>query len=195
MSSQILVIPPALHKVHAGVLEQLARLRHHIFAERLGWHLPMAANGYERDEWDDGRATYVVVRGTGRRADLIKSAIRLHSTDEHTLLTKVFPHLVNGALPRRADIWEGTRMLVNPVVGSDGGAALRALLCAVVDYGLRQGVHAFVSVSDRRLERVLSRCGAQPRRLGPVVEVQPGIDAVALHMDCSISLLSRLRLR
>ncbi|WP_448208542.1 acyl-homoserine-lactone synthase [Azospirillum sp. sgz302134] len=193
--SDVLIVPPALHRTHAGVLEQFAQLRYQVFAEQLGWHLPMAANGYERDEWDDERATYVVVRGSGPRGDIIRAAIRLHSTDGHTLLTRVFPQLVQGSLPQGPDIWEGTRMLVNPVVAGDRGAALQELLCATVDYGLRCGVRAFVSVSDSRLERVLLRCGAQPRRLGPSVEVQPGIEAVALHMECSIGVLSRLRRR
>lgn len=55
-----------------------------------------------------------------------------------------------------------------------------------------RGCDRFVSVSDRLLERILRRSGGAPRRLGPVVEVEPGIEALALEMDCDLDALERL---
>ena len=190
--SNILVITPREHARNWYLLDQLAQLRYRIFVEQLRWTLPMAAHGRETDQYDDHRANYVIVRGM--RGD-IRAAIRLHDTTGQTLLNTSFPHLIDGAPPRSADVWEGTRMLINPDLGPDGATALQELLCASVRYGLSQGVTRFVSVSDPFLERVLRRSGAMPRRLGPVTEVEAGIHALALEMACNPAVLDRLEER
>lgn len=190
--STVLIIPPRDHARHWHLLDQLAQLRYRIFVEQLGWTLPLAAHGRETDQYDDHRASYVIVRGV--RGD-IRAAIRLHDTAGQTLLNTSFPNLINGPVPRSTDVWEGTRMLINPDLGPDGATALQELLCASVRYGLANGVSRFVSVSDPLLERVLRRSGASPHRLGSVLEVEPGIHALALEMQCSTAVLARLEQR
>lgn len=183
------VITPDLRACHTELLESLFRLRYRVFVECLHWTLPMARDGREVDEWDDDRATYVVVSD---EQFAIRAAIRLHDTSHPTLLTGVFAHLVDGHLPSSPNIWEGTRMVVNPDAGADGGRALSELLHSCVEYGIRHGCDRFVSVSDRLLERILRRSGGAPRRLGSPVEVEPGIEALALEMDCDAQALARL---
>ncbi len=183
------IITPADRDQHSERLEYLYRLRYRVFVECLKWTLPMARDGRETDQWDDDRATYVVVSDDRFP---VRSAIRLHDTTEPTLLTGVFSHLVDGRLPRGRHIWEGTRMILNPEAGADGGRSLTELLYACVSYGLDNGCRRFVSVSDRLLERVLRRSGGAPRRLGPVLEVEKGIEALALEMECDPVALERL---
>jgi N-acyl-L-homoserine lactone synthetase len=68
---------------------------------------------------------------------------------------------------------------------ADGALAFQDLLCASMAYGLSRDVMKFVSVSDAMLERVLLRAGAEPRRCGTVMEIQPGVTTLALEMPCS----------
>lgn len=183
------IVTAANRADHGTLLDNLFVLRHRIFVECLKWTLPMARNGREIDQFDDDRATYVVV-SDARFA--VRTSIRLHDTSEPTLLTGVFAHLVDGRLPSSSRIWEGTRMLVNPDAGPDGGRSLTELLYSCVEYGISQGCERFVSVSDRLLERILRRSGGAPHRLGSVVEVEPGIEALALEMECNNEALTRL---
>lgn len=186
---RIEIVTPQRHADHQPLLDEFFALRYRVFVELHRWALPMARPGRECDQWDDERATYVLVIDGG---GTIIAGLRLHNTNEPTLLTSMFAHLVDGSLPRSSKIWEGTRMLTHPQLPADESRHVTAtLLAAALGYGLMEGVHTFVSVSDPFLERVLRRTGLEPRRLGPCVEVQPGIRAVALEMPCTPAAFGR----
>jgi acyl-homoserine lactone synthase len=174
---------------YGKLLDELAVLRHNIFVETLGWTLPMAANGRELDQYDNDEAMYAIVTS---QSGAIRAAVRLHQTTRPTLLTEVFPNLIGGEFSGAPEVWEGTRMLVAPSLGRDGRNALRELCMAVGIVGFSQGISRYVSVSDPFMERVLRQVGAAPRRLGPVLEVEPGIYALALEMDCSHACYNRV---
>jgi N-acyl-L-homoserine lactone synthetase len=172
--------------VHADLLEQLWKLRYKIFVELKGWQLPEAYNGIERDSFDNDRATYVVLTTGGEEKRIIAS-LRLHDTAGGSLLTEIFPHLVDGDIPKASDVWEATRLMTHPdLPPAESRRAISALLAVTVSYGLTAGIRHFVSVSDPILERVLRRCGLAPHRLGQLKEVQPGMSALALKIPCTI---------
>jgi N-acyl-L-homoserine lactone synthetase len=171
---------------HADLLRQLGQLRYKIFVELKGWQLTEAHDGIEQDSFDNDRATYVVLT-TGAKERRIIASLRLHDTAGGSLLTDVFPHLVDGEIPRASDVWEATRLMTHPDLSpAESRKAISALLALTVSYGLTAGIRYFVSVSDPILERVLRRCGLAPRRLGQLKEVQPGIRALALKIPCTV---------
>lgn len=171
--------------VHADLLEQLWHLRYRIFVELKGWYLPDARDGIERDDFDNDRATYIVLT-RGKEDRRIVASLRLHDTAGGSLLTEVFPYLVDGEMPRAPNIWEATRLMTHPDLSpAESRKAVSALLAMTVSYGLAAGVRHFVSVSDPLLERILRRSGLEPRRLGQLREVQPGMQALALEIPCT----------
>ena len=190
MFSRTVIVSASNASHHAKLLDDLAKVRYRLFVETLQWTLPLAKHGRDLDQFDDERATYVVV------VDLqgnIRAAVRLHDTTGPTLLTTVYKHLVAGEVPQSSWIWEGTRMLVHPdLPPADSAIAFGELLSACVSYGLSKGIECWVSVSDPTLERALRRAGAATRRLGPVIEVEAGVKALALTLDCDVATLQRI---
>lgn len=190
MFSRTVIVSASNASQHAKLLDDLAKVRYRLFVETLQWALPLASHGREVDQFDDERATYIV------NLDLqgnIRAAVRLHDTTGPTLLTTVYKHLVVGEVPQSSHIWEGTRMLVHPdLPAADSAIAFGELLSACVSYGLSRGIECWVSVSDPILERALRRAGAATRRLGPVIEVEAGVNALALRLDCDIATLQRI---
>lgn len=192
MFSKTVIVTANNKASHEDLLEDLARLRHRIFVQQLGWTLPLATNEREQDQFDDERAIYVVIVGM---SGTIRAAVRLHDTVGPTLLNTVYPHLVEGLVPRSPAVWEGTRMLVHPDLSpAQGTTAFLELLAACVSFGMSCGIECWVSVSDPVLERALRRAGAATKRLGPIVEVEPGVSALALRMECDCETLRRIEL-
>jgi acyl homoserine lactone synthase len=68
------------------------------------------------------------------------------------------------------------------------------LLCALQEYGLREGLDKYVSVSDVRMEPILRRGGYRFKRLGGMVEMD-GTGVVALEVEISEEILAAARRR
>lgn len=173
------------------LLEQAFRLRYEVFVRQLKWTLPRAADGVERDEFDDDNAHYVLV--THGIDDVILAGLRFHPTSSPTLLTSVFPFLMDTPVPSTPAIWEGTRLFTNPALAAEESRlAMAALLHEAFAYARRHGVDHIVSVSDVFLERVLRRTGLTVERLGQVRQIDNGIRALALRMPCTDEVIERL---
>ncbi|MBR0911468.1 acyl-homoserine-lactone synthase [Bradyrhizobium japonicum] len=105
-----------------------ARLRYRVFVERRG--LPhMHHDDLEFDEFDTPAASYFVWRDEER---VVRGLIRLLRTDRPYMLKSYWPHLVRGALPQSAGVWEMTRVCVDKSVSpSVRPVIMPELLCAV----------------------------------------------------------------
>lgn len=123
-----------------SLYSQVARYRHRIFVERLGWQL-RTENGLELDEFDRPDTVYVVARGEDGG---IHGCARLLPTTSPYLLGDVFPQLLNGLpLPSSPEIWELSRF-----------AAVR-------------GAKQLITVSPIGVERLVRRAGFEAHRMGP----------------------------
>jgi N-acyl-L-homoserine lactone synthetase len=157
------------HK-HAGLLDQMFRLRKRIFADTLQWSVPVVGD-YERDIYDDYRPVYLL--WCDDRAEKLYGALRLMPTTGPTLLHDVFretfPTDVDLAAP---GIWEGTRMCVDePVIAKDfpnvdGGRAFCLLLLALCECAMAHGIHTMISNYEPHLKRIYKRAGAEVDELG-----------------------------
>lgn len=165
------------------------RLRHRIFVEQLKWPLGpiQSVNGLEYDQFDTPSAHYIVHLNKAAEVD---ACARLLSTEGPNLLSDVFPDLVAGIIPKRADTWEISRFC------SDATSApkniLGLLLAVVLEYGLANDVKHYVSVSDIRIEPLLRRAGWCPVRLGGTLQTTTETVA-AEHFVVSPSVLQRVR--
>ncbi len=157
------------------VFEGIARYRHKVFVETLGWELPVRA-GLELDQFDRADTIYVAARQEDGR---LVGAGRLLRTDRPYLLGEVFPQLMGDAEPpRRADIWELSRFAavdfddasVHPLRQFSSPIAV-GLLREVLRLAAAHGVVRLITVSPLAVERLLRRAGFAAHRAGPPVMV------------------------
>lgn len=141
------------------------RLRYDLFIQRNSWDVP-SFNGMEYDEFDTPAAKYVVILDGDNRA---RGVTRLLPTTRPYMIRSLWPELVDGDIVDGAEIWEATRFGVDRrMEASQRQRAVCALIAACQEFGLRHGVHAFLSVMPLIIyENVLARAGCAYEYLGP----------------------------
>jgi acyl homoserine lactone synthase len=166
-------------KLEPAIMAGMARHRHKVFVERLGWQL-QCESGLEYDQFDRDDTLYVVAQGA--TGEVVGSA-RLLPTTRPYLLADVFPQLLNGVgAPASDDLWELSRFAAAdfsseataPVSQFSSPIAV-GLLRACLQFAAAQGARRLISVSPLGVERLLSRAGFRSHRAGPpmMVDGQP----------------------
>ena len=152
----------------------LAAYRHKVFIESLGWELPTAETGLERDQFDRPETVYVITQdGQGR----INGCARLLPTTQPYLLGEVFPQLLNGApIPCTAEVWELSRFAaVNPSAADKKEQfqvnLTKTLLAAALRCAEAHGAKRIITVSPVGIERLLHRYGVHVHRAGPAMVI------------------------
>ena len=151
------------------VLVGLARYRHKVFVETLGWNLPTQA-GLELDQFDRPDTLYVGARQEGRYVGIA----RLLPTVQPYLLGEIFPQLMGDApLPSSDEVWELSRFAAidfqsNVLSGPFSSPTTVGLLKAVQSCALRHGVSRLITtLSSPGIERLLRKLGFLAYRAGP----------------------------
>jgi acyl homoserine lactone synthase len=153
------------------MLEDVARYRHKVFVETLGWDL-LTEEGKERDQFDRGDTLYLAARD-GTQA--IVGTARLLPTDRPYLLGEVFPQLLGaGPVPCHPRIWELSRFAAVDFAATQGNALHQfsspvavALLEEALAIARRNDVERIITVSPLGVERLLRREGFRAHRAGP----------------------------
>ena len=95
------IIAGTADSMPAGLLFDIARYRHRVFVERLGWQLNTAGR-FELDEFDRRDTCYIAAIDAD---GTVVGTARLLPTDRPYLLADVFPQLMGDApLPRSAAV-------------------------------------------------------------------------------------------
>lgn len=163
--------------------------RKRIFVDWLGWEIPHVG-GLEIDEFDDESAEYLILEDA-KEGHL--GSVRLLRTDGAHLLGNVFPHLCEGAVPTGGDVREITRLCISPDCRPDDRRpAMRALMSALVEYGLMTGVRTYTAITDTALLSRIIAVGWSCRPLGLPQPLGRG-DVCALRIDIDGSTLTHLR--
>ncbi|TAH34796.1 MAG: conjugal transfer protein TraI [Alphaproteobacteria bacterium] len=163
-------------------------LRYRVFRRRLEWPVSNFSC-MEHDQFDTEDAVYIVHID---EKDNVDACTRLLPTTKPNLLADVYPHLVDGEVPKADDIWETTRFCADYETAPANITGL--LVAAMLEYGIQLGLRHYVSVSDIRIEPLLRRAGWNPQRLG---EPQPtGTDTAAAEIfEVSEDALAKVRMR
>ena len=158
------------YQKYAFILDQMFRLRKKVFADILGWNVPVIGP-FERDSYDSLCPAYLVWCDETRTR--LYGGMRLMPTTGPTLLYDVFratfPQAANLVAP---GIWEGTRMCIDEEAISadfpdvDAGRAFSMLLLALCECALDHGIHTMISNYEPHLKRVYKRAGAEVEELG-----------------------------
>lgn len=161
------------------LMQRLARYRHQVFVETLGWQL-QCRNALEYDQFDRDDTIYVVAQGED--GELIGTARLLPTTRPYTL-AEVFPLLLNGAEPPRSEtVWELSRFAAMDFSGQShlakgqfSSPVTTGLLRAASRCAMKQGAQRLVTVAPLDVERLLRLTGFEYHRLGPplVIREQP----------------------
>lgn len=168
------------------------RLRHRLFVERQGWEVP-SYRGMEHDEFDTPAAQYLL---WSDNAGETRGVVRLLPTSRPYMLQKLWPDLVRGALPQSDSVWEATRFGCDSMLDAPTRRRVVAeLLCAMQEFGLRNGIDRYLAVMPLRLlKRVVINAGCKVVVLG--AERKLGrLPAAASCLPVSPAILAEIRRR
>lgn len=147
-------------------IEDMHRLRHRVFKDRLEWEVT-CRDGMEFDEYDDFDPTYLLARGND---GAIAGCVRLLPTEGPNMLRDTFPQLLEEVdAPSDAKIWESSRFALDVNHANNGRAISQStamLFAGVLEFGLANGLTDIVTVTDLRVERIMKRSGWTMTRLG-----------------------------
>lgn len=172
---------------------KVARYRHKVFVERLGWPL-QTQNGVELDQFDRPDTVYVIAQDDD---GCVIGCARLLPTTRPYLLGEVFPQLLNGLVPPCSpDVWELSRFAAmdfhsQPISASRQFSSPIAikLLQESIAYATAHGAKQLITVSPIGVERLLQKLGINAHRAGPpmivdghpifacLIEIQKNIEA------------------
>lgn len=162
-------------------LQAIYQFRASVFHERLDWQVDLLG-GMEVDAYDALDPVYLVMLD---RAGTICACLRMLPTTAPYMLRNTFTGLLQDMeFPASEKIVELSRFAVAASDQRGYGLSLLTgrVIRAAIDYGYRQGIEQYVTVTTPALERLLTGSGLQMRRLcGPArIDVE---DALALVID------------
>jgi len=172
-------------QLQSHVEGELAAYRHKVFVEHLGWDLPGAESGLERDQFDRPDTVYVVAHDEQGQ---ICGCARLLPTTQDYLLGSVFPHLMGGQMPACSpEIWELSRystQAVSAQVPSREAARerFRVLLRAVAHAAAQLGAARLITFSFLGVERLARGFGLHIHRAG-APQIVDGKSVVAFWIE------------
>lgn len=185
----VLIVDNANRYSERNALRTMFEARKQVFVDLLGWDLPVLADRFEVDQFDDGEAVYLIV--TDAECRHLASA-RLLDTTRPALLDGLYPDLVEGEVPRGPAIREITRFCLSRGIG----AALRrtardALLVGLADYALANGIQSYTGVAELSWFRQIATFGWDCSVLGPPC-IHDGRALTALHIRIDETTIAKL---
>jgi len=173
-------------------IEDMHRLRHRVFKQRLEWDVD-CHDGLEIDEYDGFNPTYLLARGND---GAIAGCIRLLPTQGPNMLRDTFPQLLkDGKAPEGPRTWECSRFALDVNHANNGRAISQStsmLFAGMLEFGLSKGLTDLVVVTDLRIERILKRSGWIMERLGEPQAIGNTI-AIAGRLNVTWETLARVR--
>jgi acyl-homoserine lactone synthase len=164
------------------VIRAMFEARKRVFADLLGWDVPVIDGRYEVDQFDDVHATYLIVTSPGGRH---LASARLLPTDRPHILGDLYPALCDGAVPRGADIVEITRFCLDRgLTARDRRAARNRLVSAIADHAVVTGIALYTGVAEIGWLQQILAFGWRCRPLG-VPQMIDGsmLGALAIDID------------
>lgn len=172
------------------LLDDVARYRHRVFVETLGWDL-VTEHGLERDQFDRDDTLYLAARD---EAENVIGTARLLPTTGPYLLGDVFPQLMGGMpVPCDPRVWELSRFAAVDFTSPQGNAMNQfsspvavGLLDNALAVARANGAERLITVSPLGIERLLRREGFRAHRAAPplIIDGHP-IFACWIEVDTS----------
>jgi acyl homoserine lactone synthase len=177
----ITLIPGEMRAQCPRLIDEMHRLRREVFHDRLNWQVPVI-NRCELDGYDALNPLYVLSTDD---AGAVIGGLRLLPTTGFNMLNDTFPELLpDGARIESPLIWESSRFTVRMTgdMRADAPVISRAtaeLGMALNQIGKAAGLTHIVTVYDRAMHRMLTRCGCAGEPLGPPKMIR-GVETYAV---------------
>lgn len=143
------------HSEERATLRAMFAARKSVFIDLLKWDLPVLAEQYEVDQFDDRNATYLVlVDDDGRHL----ASARLLPSSRPGILNSLFPDLCEGEAPAGPHVFEITRFcLSRGLRASERRSARDQLVTALARHALGNGITTYTGVAEFAwLQQILS---------------------------------------
>ena len=129
-----------------AVLRSMFAARKSVFVDLLKWDVPVLADRYEIDQYDDAHATYLILADPD--GTHLGSARLLPTTRPH-ILGDFYPDLCEQAPPQAPDIQEITRFCLDRRLRAAERRQVRdTLVTALVDHALAHGITAYSAIAE-----------------------------------------------
>lgn len=141
--------------VSDAVMRAMFEARKRVFVDLLGWDLPVLADRFEIDQYDDQNARYLILADSDQNH--LASARLLPTTRPH-ILGDLFPELCDAPAPTSPDTWEITRFCLDRNLSAPERRRWRnALVTALARYALEHRITTYVGVAEQGwLDQVLA---------------------------------------
>jgi N-acyl-L-homoserine lactone synthetase len=155
--------------------------RKSVFVDLLKWDLPVLADRFEVDQFDDEDATYIII--ADRSGDHLASARLLKTTKPHILGT-MFRQLCAAEPPQAPNILEITRFCLSRRQNAASRAmARRELVSGLVAYALASGIQTYTGVAEFAWFQQILAFGWDCRPLGVPIKLDCGtVGALAIEI-------------
>lgn len=167
--------------------DELFRLRHEVFLERLRWDVGVF-EGREIDDFDTPDCVYMVATDDDGQ---VVGGWRLNPTTGPYMLRDVFPELLRGLQPpAETAVWEISRFAMSRRRTSRSstfglGAVTLLLLAETVRFALSQNIRCFVLVVSTSVERLLKTSGLRIQRFSAPMTVGK-VETVACWVEIDL---------
>jgi acyl homoserine lactone synthase len=167
MKYEIVKNTDPLFKVYS---DEIYRLRHKVFKQKLNWKVDTVDGDKEIDYFDSLDDLHYVLAFDDNNK--LIGCMRLLPTLNDYMLEKVFPDLVDGKdMPKEDKIWEVSRVAVDPdyqrsieMMSFDKATLL--LLKGACEFSKKNNIECYVTVTTDRLGRLLQSLKMDSKRIG-----------------------------
>jgi len=172
------------------VLRAMFAARKLVFCDLLKWNVPVVDGIFERDQFDDRDAAYLVL--TGRDGCHLGSA-RLLRTDRPHILSSLYPELCTDGVPQGPHIREVTRFCLDRRLRATQRREVRdTLVAALADYALERGIESYSAIAGMGWFEQIFAFGWRCHPLGEPMQ-RGGVTLSALRIEIDESTPALLR--
>ena len=164
------------------LLDAMFADRKRLFVDLLGWHVPVVADRFEVDQFDDAHATYIVA---GDRQIGHEASMRLLPTNRPHILDTLFAALCPDGVPTGVDTYEITRLCLPTRHHAVDRLRIRnRLISAMIDHALEVGIRSLPGVVAEPFRRQVLAMGWRADALGPAQVIGTAyLGAFRIHVD------------
>jgi N-acyl-L-homoserine lactone synthetase len=147
---------------HRDLLDEMFRLRAHVFHDRLRWDVGVT-DDMERDRFDDLMPVYII----DADGPTVRGSLRLLPTTGPTLSEETFSDTIPDAAALSAPtIWECSRLCVGDYPARTQVEIAANLLIAVGNLCVRHGIETIIANTHIKVVRLCQRVGFDVEILG-----------------------------
>ena len=161
-AASIVFVEPHNAPEHRHLLDEMFRLRAHVFHGRLRWDVGVT-DDMERDRFDDLMPVYII----DADGPTVRGSLRLLPTTGPTLSEETFSDTIPDAAALSAPtIWECSRLCVGDYPARTQVEIAANLLIAVGHLCLRHGIETIIANTHIKIMRLCQRVGFDVEILG-----------------------------